>query len=85
LQASDPIDWVNESFAISVSLGAGYCTPTKAGCWYDEGNERLDDGELERTVVVDRSYVESNTPTVRDRLTKAGVRLAGLLNRALED
>jgi hypothetical protein len=71
-QASDPIDWANESFAISVSLEVDYCIPTKAGCWYDEDNERLDEGELERTVVVDRAYIESNTPTVSDRLVKAG-------------
>lgn len=77
------IDWANESSMISVSLGVGYCVPTNAGCWYDAGNERLDEGELERTVLVDRSYIESSTPTVRDRLVKAGVRLGGLLNRAL--
>lgn len=34
-------------------------------------------------VVVDRSYIEINTPTVRDRLVKAGARLGDLLNRAL--
>jgi hypothetical protein len=73
-QASSPIDWANESFAISVSMEAGYCVPTKAGCSYDEDNECLDEGESERVVVVDRSYVQRNTPIVRDRLVKAGVR-----------
>lgn len=34
-------------------------------------------------MVVDRSYVEINTPTVTDRLVKAGVRLGNLLNQAL--
>jgi hypothetical protein len=33
--------------------------------------------------VVDRSYIESDTPIVRDPLVKAGVRLAGLLNQAV--
>jgi hypothetical protein len=43
----------------------------------------LDPGEPEKVVVVDRSYIEINTPIVRDRLIKAGVRLAGLLNQGL--
>jgi hypothetical protein len=48
-------------------------------------NERLDRSEPERTVTVDQSYIEAHTPTVREQLMKAGVRLAGLLTRALGD
>jgi hypothetical protein len=33
--------------------------------------------------MVDRSYIEAHTPTVGDRLVKAGIRLSGLLNQAL--
>ncbi len=84
-RASTPIDWANESFAISVSPEVQYCVGTDTGCWYGAGNERLDQGEPEKVVVVDRSYVETNTPAVRDRLVKAGVRLGGLLNQALGD
>jgi hypothetical protein len=79
----DPIDWANESFAISVSPEVGYCVRTDAGCSYDTGTERLNEGEPERTVVVDRSYIETHTRTVRGRLVEAGVRLGGLLNQAL--
>jgi hypothetical protein len=43
----------------------------------------LDGGEPEKVVVIDRSNVEINTPTVRDRLVKAGIRLGALLNQAL--
>ena len=60
-----------------------YCVRTDRGCWYDADNERLDQGEPEKMVVVDRAYIEINTPTVRDRLLEAGVRLGWLLNRAL--
>ena len=56
---------------------------TDTGCWYDADDERLDRGEPERTVVVNRSYIETNGPTVRDRLVKAGNRLGDLLNQAL--
>jgi hypothetical protein len=84
-RASTPADWANESFTISVRPEVGYCVGTDGGCWYDTAKERLDEGEPERTVVVDQSYVERHTRIVRDRLVKAGVRLGGLLNRALED
>jgi len=58
-RASRPIDWANESFAISVRAEVGYCNRTDTGCWYE----------------ADRPYIETHTPTVRDRLVKAGVRL----------
>jgi hypothetical protein len=83
--ASGLIDWANESFAILVSPEVGYCVRTDSGCWYDADNEHLDPGEPEKVVVVDRSYVEINTPIVRDRLVKAGVRLGGLLDQVLGD
>jgi S1/P1 Nuclease len=82
-RASEPIDWANESFAISISPEVGYCVRTDSGCWYDAQNRRLDHGEPERKVLVDRAYIEANAPTVGDRLVKAGVRLGGLLNQTL--
>ena len=56
---------------------------TGAGCWYDADYERLDPGEPERVVAIDRAYIETQVPVVREQLVKAGVRLAGLLNDAL--
>jgi hypothetical protein len=53
------------------------------GCWYAADNARPDEREPQKTVVVDRAYIDTHTPVVRDRLVKAGVRLGGLLNRAL--
>jgi hypothetical protein len=53
-RASSPIDWANESFAISISPAVRYCVPTDRGCWYDSDNERLGQGELEKMVVIDR-------------------------------
>jgi hypothetical protein len=74
-RASGPIDWANESFAITISPEVGYCVRTQTGCRYDAQSQRLDHGEPERMVVIDRAYIEANTPTVGDRLVKAGVRL----------
>jgi hypothetical protein len=82
---SGPIDWANESFTFLVSPAVRYCVRTDTGCWYIADSDRLEPGEPQKAVVVDRSYIEINTPTVRDRLVEAGVRLGGLLNRALGD
>ena len=38
-------------------------------------NKRLDHGEPKKVVVIDRAYVATNTPIIRDRLVKAAVRL----------
>jgi hypothetical protein len=80
-----PIDWANESFAISTSPSVGYCVRADAGCWYGPNNELLDEGEPERVVAVDRAYTETQVPVVREQLVKAGVRLAWLLGRAFGD
>jgi hypothetical protein len=40
-------------------------------------------GEPKKTI--DKSYIEAHTATVREQLVKAGVQLAGLLDRALGD
>ena len=81
--ASGPTDWANELFAITTSPAVGYCVRTPGGCWYDDNWERLEAGQPEKIVRVDASYIEANAPIVRDRLARAGVRLAGLLNAAL--
>lgn len=50
---------------------------------YWAGNEQLEEGEAEKTVVVDDAYLEAHVGTVRERLKQAGVRLGLMLNRAL--
>jgi hypothetical protein len=60
-RASRPIDWANESFAISIVPEVEYCVTTSSGCWYETQNARLDQGEPERTVLVDRAYIEIHT------------------------
>jgi hypothetical protein len=82
--APSPTDWANDSFAIATSPGVGYCVRTDRGCWYDGDRERLEAGQPERTVLVDQAYIDAQSPTVRDRLARAGVRLAGLLNKAFD-
>jgi hypothetical protein len=79
----DPDGLANGSFAISASPEVHDCVGTETGCWYGADNERLDQVEPEKVMVVDRGYIDSNTPKVMNRLVKAGVRLGGLLNEAL--
>ena len=82
-RASRPNDWANESLAISISPEAQYCVGPETGCWYAAATQRLEQGEPEKTVVIDRSLIEINLPTLRDRLAKARVRLGGLLNQVV--
>jgi len=41
------------------------------------------EGEDEKVSIVNSEYLEQHVPFVRDRLKRAGVRLADLLNRTL--
>jgi hypothetical protein len=60
----------------SVSPEVRYCVPTDSGLHHAQ-SDRLDQGEPEKVVLIDQAYIETNTPAVRDRLVKAGIRLGG--------
>ena len=81
--ATGPVQWANESFAIATAPATGYCVQSGGVCTYEAGNVALDPGEPEKTVTVDAAYLAAAAPVVRDRLKRAGVRLAHLLDRAL--
>jgi len=67
-------DWANESFAITTSDEVEYCVKTETGCRYEEENETLDPDEDHKVVAVDEAYLTKHLPTVRQRLTQAGIR-----------
>jgi hypothetical protein len=83
--ASDPVDWANGSFAIAREPGVGYCIMVDGTCQYAADNREFDEGEREKVVVVDDGYLDKHASIARERIAMAGVRLAGLLNRALAD
>jgi hypothetical protein len=56
----------------------GYCVRVGTKCV--QGNETFTQGEEEKVVAVNIAYLEQHVPFVRDRLKRAGVRLAHLLN-----
>jgi hypothetical protein len=78
-----PADWANESFAIATAPATSYCIETADLCAYEAGNIALDAGEPQKTVTIDAAYIAVSTPMIRDRLKRAGVRLAHVLDQAL--
>jgi hypothetical protein len=77
--SSRPLDWANESFAITTDPATRYCVAGEEAC----RNQALEPGETAKAVAVDDAYVRANGPVIRDRLKRAGVRLAHLLDEAL--
>ncbi len=76
-------EWASESLEITRRVSVGYCVREGNKCVYEAGNETFDPGKPEKTVVVDAAYLELHAPIVADRLRRAGVRLAHLLNTSL--
>lgn len=75
--------WVNESFDIARQAQVGYCVNEGNSCLYEHGHPALVTGDSEKAVVVDDAYLERQEPVVTERLKRAGVRLAFLLNTTL--
>ena len=66
------MDWANESFSIAEQAQTKYCIRQGASCDHPPGKAQIDE-----------AYITENTPIVRERLQKAAVRLAHLLDVAL--
>ena len=81
--STGPKTWANESFRITISKATGYCVKKDDACWYATDNNKLDRNEEKRMLVVDDAYIERQFPTIKERLTQAGIRLGHLLNHAL--
>ena len=81
--STGPQTWANESFRITISKATGYCVKKDDACWYATDNNKLDRNEEKRMLVVDDAYIVRQLPTIKERLTQAGIRLGHLLNHAL--
>ena len=75
--------WANESFQVTRRKSVQYCVRVWTKCFYQQGNETFSEGADEKVVVVNVAYLEQHVPFVRDRLKRAGIRLAHLLNSTL--
>lgn len=82
-QFDSPAEWANESFQITISPSVGYCTWQQGACWYSATNMMLNEGESWRLVEISGDYLELHGPIVTERLQRAGIRLAAMLERAL--
>jgi hypothetical protein len=69
-----PRDWANESFAITEASRTMYCVMHGSSCDVMSG-----------AINVSTQYLDANESVVRAQLQKAGVRLAQLLDTALQN
>lgn len=81
---SEPWQWANESYTLVRLPWLGYCTMLDDACQYASWLPAFAEGQPHRKVMFDERYLDNATPIVRERLTLAGLRLADLLNRALD-
>lgn len=79
-----PVEWANESYQITISPKVQYCTEKQGACWYSKNNMMLNPGEAWREVDVTKRYTARHRKTIELRIKQAGIRLAELLNSALE-
>jgi len=66
---STPMEWANESFAITEGAKTEYCAEGQGSC-----------EPTSSSVKIDEAYIAANAPLVRLQLEKAGVRLAEMLD-----
>lgn len=83
LDAAAVAAWANESLAIAESPFAQYCFRHSDGCWYSVEERRF--SGVKRKVEIDAKYLEEVAPIVRERLKRAGIRLAAILNSAFSN
>jgi len=76
------IEWVNESFQITIAPATRYCVLKQGACWYSADNMLLDDGEEWRTHKIKNRYLRRHGRTVERRLQQAGIRLAQLIDES---
>lgn len=79
---SDPTTWANESYAVTLTADTLYCIRVGANCQYS--SQATTKTNPKRVVTIDQAYLAAHMTIAQDRITKAGFRLAHLLNQALD-
>jgi hypothetical protein len=83
--ASSPVDWAKESFANATSESVEYCVMIEDGwCGYAVDRKEWERGSPKKKVHVGSEYIATQGETVRERIRRAGIRLAHLLNEAFK-
>ena len=83
-QHDSPIEWVDESYQLTISPSVNYCVQKQGACWYTNDNMMLDRGEPWRDIRITDDYLKMHSATVSLRLQQAAIRLAELLNEAFQ-
>jgi hypothetical protein len=81
--SSPPWVWSQESYEITIRPAVGYCVMVGTACQYSATQPTFT-GTGPRTVVVDGTYATMAAPIILQRITQAGIRLAHLINLALD-
>lgn len=80
--SSQPWQWSAESYAVTIRPEVGYCVMVQRACQYSATQMSM--ATPRRGVRVDAAYMDWAMPIIQRRITQAGVRLAHLLNLALD-
>lgn len=80
---ADPVRWAAESYAITLDPDVKYCVRRGNACWYS-AQRRTYSARAPRSVAVDWDYITTYGPTVKTRMSQAAVRMAHMLNGALD-
>lgn len=81
---TQPWQWAAESYAITRQPWTGYCVPSRRMCRYSDSAPTYVEGAPKRSVTIDEAYRNRAAPVIRERITRAGIRLGHWLNLALD-
>lgn len=82
--AGTPQSWANESYAIARAPDVLYCELRGTACRYSAEFEKLPNGGKRRELAIDQAYLLRWDRTAETQVRNAGLRLAHLLNTALD-
>lgn len=76
--------WQAESYDLARQEWLGYCFQSEDGCRYSKAKLTWVRAGPRRVQSVDEDYVRLAKPIIQHRMTQAGIRLAHLINEALD-
>ena len=82
--SSLPWQWTAESYVETLRPEVGYCVVAQGTCRYSETQATWAQGQSKRSVEIDAAYADRAMPIIQRRISQAGIRLAHLLNLALD-
>ena len=80
--SSAPWQWSGESYAVAIAPATDYCTMVGGACQYSPTRPTFDPPR--ENVRVDKDYIDRALPIIQRRISQAGIRLAHILNLALD-